>query len=98
MQRSAGADSAGARWPAPPVARYLDRNGRSCHLGEQRVFNLDRDVIQSLMYLKLSVAGHLTIFVTRTPGPFWSHRPAPIRLGTVVGTQLIATLVAVYGC
>jgi hypothetical protein len=30
-----------------------------------------------LMYLKLSVAGHLTIFVTRTRGPFWSTRPAP---------------------
>ena len=27
------------------------------------------------MFLKLSVAGHLTIFVTRTRGPFWSIRP-----------------------
>ena len=32
--------------------------------------------IQTLMYLKLSVAGHLTIFLTRTRGPFWSIRPA----------------------
>ena len=45
------------------------------YLGE-RVFHLDRDFIQSLMYLKLSVAGHLTIFITRTRGPFWSIRPA----------------------
>ena len=44
------------------------------YLGE-RVFHLDRAAIQSLMYLKLSVAGHLTIFVTRTRGPFWSIRP-----------------------
>lgn len=29
---------------------------------------------QTLMYLKLSVAGHLTIFLTRTRGPFWSIR------------------------
>ena len=29
-----------------------------------------------LMYLKLSVAGHLTIFVTRTRRPFWAIRPA----------------------
>ena len=41
-----------------------------------RVFHLDRPHIQTLMYLKLSVAGHLTIFLTRTRGPFWSIRPA----------------------
>ena len=66
------------------------------YLGE-RVFHLDRAVIQSLMYLKLSVAGHLTIFVTRTRGPFWSTRPAPVLFFSVVGTQLVATLIAVYG-
>ncbi len=66
------------------------------YLGE-RVFHLSRDMIQSFMYLKLSVAGHLTIFVTRTQGPFWSHRPAPILLGAVIGTQMIATLITVYG-
>jgi H+-transporting ATPase len=66
------------------------------YLGE-RVFHLDRAVIQSLIYLKLSVAGHLTIFVTRTRGPFWSHRPAPILFAAVVGTQILATLLSVYG-
>jgi H+-transporting ATPase len=65
-------------------------------LGE-RVFHLDRAHIQTLMYLKLSVAGHLTIFVTRTRGPFWSIRPAPILWMAVVGTQIVATLIAVYG-
>lgn len=66
------------------------------YLGEN-VFHLSRDVIQTFMYLKLSVAGHLTIFITRTRGPFWSHRPAPILLAAVIGTQTIATLIAVYG-
>jgi H+-transporting ATPase len=66
------------------------------YLGEQ-VFHLDRDRIQTLMYLKMSVAGHLTIFLTRTRGPFWSIRPANILLGAVFGTQTIATLMAVYG-
>jgi len=66
------------------------------YLGE-RIFHLSRDVIQSFMYLKLSVAGHLTIFVTRTRGPFWSFRPAPVLLGAVVITQLLATFIAVYG-
>jgi H+-transporting ATPase len=49
------------------------------------------------MYLKLSVAGHLTIFLTRTRGPFWSIRPAKILLIAVFGTQVVATLIAVYG-
>ncbi len=66
------------------------------YLGE-RVFQLDRAHIQTLMYLKLSVAGHLTIFLTRTRGPFWSIRPARILWGAVLGTQIVATLIAVYG-
>ena len=66
------------------------------YVGE-RVFHLDRAHIQTLMYLKLSVAGHLTIFLTRTRGPFWSIRPARILLVAVFGTQMVATLIAVYG-
>lgn len=66
------------------------------YLGE-RVFHLDRETIQTLIYLKLSVAGHLTIFVTRTRGSFWSQRPAPLLLGAVIGTQLLATVIAAYG-
>jgi H+-transporting ATPase len=49
------------------------------------------------MYLKLSVAGHLTIFLTRTRGPFWSIRPAKILWIAVLGTQTVATLIAVFG-
>ncbi len=66
------------------------------YLGE-RVFHLDRDFIRSLMYLKLSVAGHLTIFVTRTRGPFWSIRPSRLLLVAVFGTQAVATVFAVFG-
>jgi H+-transporting ATPase len=66
------------------------------YLGE-RAFHLDRAHIQTLMYLKLSVAGHLTIFLTRTRGPFWSIRPARILWVAVLGTQIVATLIAVYG-
>jgi len=65
-------------------------------LGE-RVFHLDRAVIQTLIYLKLSVSGHFKIFQTRTRGPFWSIRPARILLVAVLGTQAVATLIAVYG-
>lgn len=66
------------------------------YLGE-RVYQLDREQIQTLMYLMLSVAGHMTIFLTRTRGPFWSMPPARILLLAVLGTQIIATLIAVYG-
>ena len=63
----------------------------------ERVFHLDRGHAQTMMYLKLSVAGHLTIFLTRTRGPFWSIKPAKILWIAVLGTQIVATLIAVYG-
>lgn len=66
------------------------------YVGEQ-YFHLSREVIQTLIYLKLSVAGHLTIFLTRTRGPFWSNKPANLLLFAVFGTQIVATLIAVYG-
>ncbi|WP_419759672.1 plasma-membrane proton-efflux P-type ATPase [Acidisoma sp.] len=66
------------------------------YLGD-RVFHIDRSHLQTMMYLMLSVAGHLTIFQTRTRGPWWSIRPARILLIAVFGTQTVATLIAVYG-
>ncbi len=66
------------------------------YLGDS-VFHLDTATIQTLIYLKLSVAGHLTVFVARTRGPFWSVRPAKILVLAVAGTQTIATFIAVYG-
>ena len=77
------------------------RRGRvapsACSILGDRVFHLDQRHLQTLMYLKLSVAGHLTIFLTRTRGPFWSIRPARVLLLAVLGTQAVATLIAVYG-
>jgi H+-transporting ATPase len=66
------------------------------YLGD-RVFHLDHQHLQPMMYLMLSVAGHLTIFLTRTRGPFWSIAPARILWMAVLGTQILATLIAVYG-
>jgi H+-transporting ATPase len=60
-------------------------------------FHLGHATLQSLMYLKLSIAGHLTVFVARTRESFWSVKPAKILLFAVIGTQIIATLIAVYG-
>ena len=60
-------------------------------------FHLDQNIISTMIYLNLSIGGHLTVFVARTRGPFWSVKPARILLFAVVGTQLVATFIAVYG-
>ena len=62
------------------------------------VLKLPRETIQTVIFLKLLVAGHLTIYVTRNPRWFWS-RPLPsARLFlTSEATQIAGTLIAVYG-
>jgi H+-transporting ATPase len=62
-----------------------------------KVFNLNHDHLQTLMYLMLSVAGSMTIFLTRTRGPFWSIRPKRILLLAVAGAETVATLLAGFG-
>jgi H+-transporting ATPase len=62
------------------------------------VFNLNQDQIQSFIYLKLAVAGHLTLFVARTRRPFLSKPyPAPALLIAIAGTQLVAALIVGLG-
>ncbi|MYV47222.1 plasma-membrane proton-efflux P-type ATPase, partial [Streptomyces sp. SID2888] len=53
--------------------------------------------VRTLIYLKLSVSGHLTVFLARTRGPFWSYRPSWILLTAVIGTQILATAIALTG-
>lgn len=59
---------------------------------------LSEQQIQTLIFLKLLIAGHLTLFVTRNSGWFW-QKPWPnlTLFLTLEGTQVIGTLVAVYG-
>lgn len=64
----------------------------------ESILKVDRQTIQTLIYLKLSVAGHMTIFLTRTrKGHFWAERPSNILLAAVIVTQIVATLISVYG-
>ncbi len=58
---------------------------------------LDIAVVQSLIFLKLAVAGHLTIFVSRTRGPFWSIRPGNALLWSAIITKAIATVIVAVG-
>ncbi len=61
------------------------------------VFQLNNNMIRTLIFLKLAVAGHLTIFITRVKGPFWSLAPSGALFWSAVGTKILATLAAVYG-
>jgi H+-transporting ATPase len=63
----------------------------------QEMLHLNRDILHSFIYLKLSVAGHLTVFVARTKHYCWSVKPAKPLFLAVIVTQLIATLITVYG-
>ena len=78
-------------------SRRPDRRIRAVLPMATSIFHLGHPQLQTMMYLMLSVAGHLTIFQTRTRGPWWSTRPAWILLAAVLGTQALATLIAVYG-
>jgi H+-transporting ATPase len=54
--------------------------------------------LQSVIFLKLAVAGHMTLFVARSRRPFWkSPYPAPVLLGAVLGTQMVAVLIVAMG-
>jgi H+-transporting ATPase len=61
------------------------------------VLQLSPGVLQAFIFLKLAVAGHLTIFLTRTRGHFWSIRPSGLLFWSAVITKLMATLIVVYG-
>ena len=62
-----------------------------------RIFNLDGSALQSFIFLKLVVAGHLLFFSARSRRNFWSDPPSPVLAATVIATQLVGTIVAVYG-
>ncbi|MCW8809534.1 MAG: plasma-membrane proton-efflux P-type ATPase, partial [Ignavibacteriaceae bacterium] len=63
----------------------------------QEVLHLSKEAVQSFIFLKLAIAGHLTIFLTRTRGPFWSIKPSGVLFWSAVITKILATFVAVYG-
>ncbi len=62
-------------------------------------FLLDPGVIQTLIFLKLAVAGHMTIYLARTGQQHFWERPLPsfALFSTAEITQVAATLIAIYG-
>jgi len=54
--------------------------------------------LQTIIFLKLAIAGHLTLFVARTRHCFLCPPyPAPLLLTAIIGTQIVAMLIAHYG-
>ncbi len=63
-----------------------------------REYGFREDMIRSLLFLKLIVAGHSTLYITRTEGWFWQRPwPSPLLFGATFSTEIIGTLIAVYG-
>jgi H+-transporting ATPase len=65
----------------------------------REIYHLPPGVIQTLIFLKLAVAGHMTIYLARTGQQHFWERPLPSSalFGTAEVTQLAATLIAIYG-
>ena len=60
--------------------------------------HLDVAQVQTYVFLKMAVAGHLVLFVARTREHFWKRPwPAPIMVWSAVVTKVAATLLAAYG-
>ncbi len=54
--------------------------------------------LQSLVYLKLAVSGHLTLFVVRSRKAFWAPPyPAKVLFGAILGTQVLAAAIVGFG-
>ena len=54
--------------------------------------------VQTYIFLKMAVAGHLTLFVARSKKFFLKKPyPAPIMVWSAIGTKLLGTALAAYG-
>ncbi len=59
---------------------------------------LPEELIQTLLFLKLIIAGHSTLYVTRIDDWFWKRPyPSVLLFGATFGTEILGTLIAVYG-
>jgi len=56
------------------------------------------DIIRTLIFLKLVIAGHSTLYVTRSEGWFWERPwPSPLLFAATFSTEILGTIIAVYG-
>jgi H+-transporting ATPase len=53
--------------------------------------------IQAFIFLKLSVAASLTVYVARTKGHFWERKPAKLLFLATTTTQILAVIFVLFG-
>jgi H+-transporting ATPase len=64
----------------------------------EEYMRLSHAVVRSFIFMKLVVAGHSTIYVTRTEKHFWQKPyPSPLLFSATSITEIMGTLFAVYG-
>ena len=62
------------------------------------VMKLDTVHIQTYVFLKMAVAGHLVLFVARSKDYMWKRPwPAPVMIWSTIITKVAATILAAYG-
>ncbi|KAK3830294.1 MAG: H(+)-ATPase [Linnemannia gamsii] len=70
------------------------------HFGYQPITTLGSGPehrLESVMYLHISSAPHFVIFSTRLTGYFWVNLPSPLFAAVIIGTQIVALLMVVFG-
>jgi len=97
-------DSNPVRWNMPEILVVSSVLGISGVISSFLLFyilmqmELSVDLIQSLFFAKLVVAGHGTIYNTRTDGWFWKKPyPSWLLFNATFLTRVLGTLIAVYG-
>jgi H+-transporting ATPase len=92
------------RWNMPEMLTVSSMLGVSGVIASFLLFFLlkergfSEDTIRTMLFLKLIVAGHSTLYITRTGGWFWQRPyPAPLLLAATFGTEILGTVIAVYG-
>ncbi len=63
----------------------------------KNVFNLNWQVIQTIYFLKLTVSGHMLIYVAHTKQRWWKFFPSKEVIIATFVTQIIATMLAFTG-
>jgi len=64
----------------------------------REIFQVGLEQLQTIIFLKLVVAGHLTLLIARTKKPFYTKPyPSAILFTAILGTQIIAALIAGLG-
>ncbi|KAF9934534.1 hypothetical protein FBU30_001675 [Linnemannia zychae] len=71
------------------VFNYQPINGEDIPAEQRR--------LESIMYLHISSAPHFVIFSTRLTGYFWENLPSPLFAIVIIGTQIIALLMVIFG-